>query len=81
MRPPRHEPRAPDLDAAQIDLVRAMASKCGLTLTERQMAILLEAAPYALAMADRVRRLHDRDVEPANTFRVAPMDGKTRAVR
>ncbi len=81
VRPPRHEPRAPDLDAAQIDLVRAMASKCGLTLTERQMAILLEAAPYALAMADRVRRLHDRDVEPANTFRVAPMDGKTRAVR
>ena len=24
----------------------------------------------ALSMVDRVRRLHDRDVEPANTFRV-----------
>ena len=68
--PPRHEPHAPDLDAAQTELVRAMATRCGLKLTERQMALLLEAAPYALAMADRVRRLHDRDVEPANTFRV-----------
>jgi aspartyl-tRNA(Asn)/glutamyl-tRNA(Gln) amidotransferase subunit A len=68
--PPRHEPHAPDLDAAQTELVRAMASRCGLKLTERQMALLLEAAPYALAMADRVRRLHDRDVEPANAFRV-----------
>ena len=36
------------------------------------MAMLLEVAPYALAMADRVRRLHDRDVEPANTFRPPP---------
>ena len=68
--PQRHEPHAPDLDAAQTELVRAMATRCGLKLTERQMALLLEAAPYALAMADRVRRLHDRDVEPANVFRV-----------
>jgi aspartyl-tRNA(Asn)/glutamyl-tRNA(Gln) amidotransferase subunit A len=68
--PPAYEPGAPELDAAQIDLVRAMVKKCGLTLTERQMAMLLEAAPHVLAMADRVRRLHDRDVEPANTFRV-----------
>ena len=68
--PPRHEPQAPDLNAAQTELVRAMATRCGLKLTERQMALLLEAAPYALAMADRVRRLHDRDVEPANSFRV-----------
>lgn len=68
--PPRHEPGPPDLDTAQIDLVRAMARKCGLKLTERQMAILTQVAPYALSMADRVRRLHDRDVEPANTFRV-----------
>ena len=69
--PPTHEPTPPaDLDAFGIDLVLAMAKKCGLKLTERQTAILLEAAPYALAMADRVRRLHDREVEPANTFRV-----------
>lgn len=69
--PPRHEPKPPaDLDTGQIDLVHAMARKCGLKLTGRQAALLLEAAPYALAMADRVRRLHDRDLEPANTFRV-----------
>jgi aspartyl-tRNA(Asn)/glutamyl-tRNA(Gln) amidotransferase subunit A len=69
--PPHHEPKPPaDLDTGRSDLVLAMARKCGLKLTERQTAILLEVAPYALAMADRVRRLHDRDVEPANTFRV-----------
>jgi Asp-tRNA(Asn)/Glu-tRNA(Gln) amidotransferase A subunit family amidase len=69
--PPTHEPAPPaGLDASGIDLVLAMAKKCGLTLNERQTAILLEAAPYALAMADRVRRLHDRAVEPANTFRL-----------
>jgi aspartyl-tRNA(Asn)/glutamyl-tRNA(Gln) amidotransferase subunit A len=68
--PPSHEPQAPDLSIAQIDLVRAMAKKSGLKLTDRQMALLLEAAPYALGMADRVRRLHDRHVEPANSFRV-----------
>jgi aspartyl-tRNA(Asn)/glutamyl-tRNA(Gln) amidotransferase subunit A len=69
--PPTHEPAPPtDLDASGIDLVLAMAKKCGLKLTERQTAILLETAPYALAMADRVRRLHDRDVEPASTFRL-----------
>jgi aspartyl-tRNA(Asn)/glutamyl-tRNA(Gln) amidotransferase subunit A len=69
--PPHHEPKPPvDLDMAQVDLVRSMARKCGLKLSERQMAILLEVAPYALSMADRVRRLHDRDVQPANMFRV-----------
>jgi aspartyl-tRNA(Asn)/glutamyl-tRNA(Gln) amidotransferase subunit A len=68
--PRSHEPKAPDLDGGQIDLVRGMAAKCGLTLTERQMAILLEVAPYTLAMADRVRRFHGFDVEPANAFRV-----------
>lgn len=69
--PPGHEPKPPaGLDAAQIDLVRALAKKSGLTLTERQTAILLEVSPHVLAMADRVRRPHDRDVEPASTFRV-----------
>jgi Asp-tRNA(Asn)/Glu-tRNA(Gln) amidotransferase A subunit family amidase len=68
---PAHEPTPPvDLGASTIDLVVAMAKKSGLKLTERQTAILLEVAPYALAMADRVRRPHDRDVEPANMFQV-----------
>ena len=77
--PPRHEPKPPDLDTAGIDLVRAMARRCGLQLTERQMALLLEAAPYALAMADRVRRLHDRDVEPANSFRPPIVASRSRS--
>lgn len=68
--PPRHEPKLPDeLDAKSIDLVRALAVKAGLSLNERQMGLLLEAAPYALAMADRVRRMHDRSAEPCNVFR------------
>jgi aspartyl-tRNA(Asn)/glutamyl-tRNA(Gln) amidotransferase subunit A len=69
--PPSHEPKPPaDLDTPTIELVTGMVRKCGLKLTERQLAMVLEAAPAVLAMADRVRRLHDRDVEPANTFRV-----------
>ena len=32
--------------------------------------IALLSLSYALSMADRVRRLHDGDVEPANTLRV-----------
>jgi aspartyl-tRNA(Asn)/glutamyl-tRNA(Gln) amidotransferase subunit A len=68
--PPRHEPSAPrDLDLGQVDLVRAMVKKAGLKLNERQMAIVLEVAPYVLAMADRVRRMHERSLEPANVFR------------
>jgi aspartyl-tRNA(Asn)/glutamyl-tRNA(Gln) amidotransferase subunit A len=68
--PAHHEPGRPELDAPRIGLVLAMAERCGLRLTDRQTAILLEAAPYALAMADRVRRRHAREVEPANMFRV-----------
>jgi aspartyl-tRNA(Asn)/glutamyl-tRNA(Gln) amidotransferase subunit A len=71
--PPPHEPAPPhDMDAQQIDLVQAMVKKAGLTLNDRQMAILLEVAPYALAMADRVRRMHDRSLEPCNVFRFPP---------
>ena len=68
--PTRHEPAPPrDLDAGQIDLVRAMVKKAGLRLNERQMAMLLEVAPYVLAMAERVRRMHERSLEPCNVFR------------
>ena len=68
--PPRHSPRIPaSLDPAQIDLVRALVRKARLPLDERTMALVLEAAPYVLAMADRVRRLHARSLEPCNVFR------------
>jgi len=70
LNPPRHEPTLPDeLNTSQIDLVRAMVKKAGLTLNERQMAMVLEVAPYVLAMADRVRRMPERALEPCNVFR------------
>ena len=74
--PSRHEPAAPTgLDAGQIDLVRAMVKKAGLRLNERQMAMVLEVAPYVLAMADRVRRMPERSLEPCNVFRFPPQVG------
>ena len=73
LNPRRHEPRMPDtLDPAQADLVRALVKKAGLALNERQMALVLEVAPYVLAMADRVRRMHERSAEPCNVFRFPP---------
>jgi aspartyl-tRNA(Asn)/glutamyl-tRNA(Gln) amidotransferase subunit A len=68
--PPRWEPQTPaDMDAGTVDLVRKMVAKAKLPLDERKMAILLAMAPHALAMADRVRRMHERAAEPANVFR------------
>jgi aspartyl-tRNA(Asn)/glutamyl-tRNA(Gln) amidotransferase subunit A len=74
--PRRHEPRVPDtLDPAQVDLVRALVKKAKLPLNERQMTLVLEAAPYVLAMADRIRSMHDRSAEPCNVFRFPPEVG------
>jgi len=71
--PPRHEPRMPEnLSAEDANLVRALAKKAGLKLNDRQMSSLLEVAPYVLAMADRVRRMHERSEEPCNAFRFPP---------
>ncbi len=68
--PPTHTPAKPKgLDAKTVALVRSLAAKAQLQLNERQMGLLLEAAPYALAMADRVRRKHERSAEPCNVFR------------
>jgi len=41
-------------------------------LSERQMAMVLEVAPFVLAMADRVRRMPERSLEPCNVFRFPP---------
>lgn len=67
--PKGNEPQAPDLDAATRNLVLDMARRAGLRLNDAQQAILLEAAPYALAMADRIHRDRDRMEEPALIFR------------
>ena len=62
------EPK-PDVDAATRALVETMARRNGLKLNERQMAILLENAPYALAMTERIRTPRNRMDEPSSTFR------------
>lgn len=67
--PKGNEPDASSVDAATRDLTLRMASRAGLRLDERQMAILFEVAPHALAMANRIRRDRDRFEEPALVFR------------
>ncbi|MEQ1774889.1 MAG: amidase [Burkholderiales bacterium] len=64
------EPK-PDIDAATRGVVETMAKRAGLNLNERQMAILLENAPAALEMANRLRKPRDRMDEPSSTFRFA----------
>lgn len=64
------EPK-PDADAATRALAETMAKRAGLKLNERQMAILLENAPAALEMANRIRKPRARLDEPSSTFRFA----------
>jgi aspartyl-tRNA(Asn)/glutamyl-tRNA(Gln) amidotransferase subunit A len=66
---PGNEPVRPDVDAKTVNLVEQMARRAGLDLNERQMTILLESAPYALAMAERIRKPRDRMDEPSLVFR------------
>jgi aspartyl-tRNA(Asn)/glutamyl-tRNA(Gln) amidotransferase subunit A len=75
---PGNEPVRPDLDRKTVDLVEQMAARAGLALNERQMTILLESAPYALAMAERVRKPRDRMDEPSLVFRFSDTGGKPR---
>lgn len=67
--PKGNEPDGNNIDAKTRTLALDMAARAGLKLNEYQQAILLEAAPYALAMAERVRRDRDRFEEPALVFR------------
>jgi aspartyl-tRNA(Asn)/glutamyl-tRNA(Gln) amidotransferase subunit A len=67
--PRGNEPDASGVDAATRDLVLDLAARAGLRLNERQQAILLECAPYALEMAQRVRKDRGRFEEPALVFR------------
>ena len=67
---------APDLtpdtshcDATTRDFATRMAKNAGLKLSEAQNEILLEAAPYAFAMAQRLRKNRNWFQEPANVFR------------
>ncbi len=64
-----NEPKAGDVDTKTRGRALDMAARAGLKLDERSQAILLEAAPYAFAMADRIRRTRSRFDEPALVFR------------
>jgi len=66
---PGNEPARPDLAPKTVSLVEQMALRAGLKLDERQMTILLEGAPYALAMAERMHKPRDRMEEPSLVFR------------
>lgn len=57
------------VDESTRKLVEQQTQRAGLKLDEMQMALLCEVAPYAFAMAQRIRRIRDRSLEPANVFR------------
>jgi aspartyl-tRNA(Asn)/glutamyl-tRNA(Gln) amidotransferase subunit A len=60
------------VDAETRDLCVKAARRAGLPLDEPMLAQLLEGAPYALGMAQRLRRDHDPHHEPANVFSFPP---------
>ena len=70
--PVRLKPPAPVSMAVTAEM-RATAASCarqaGLKLSDRQFDHLLRAAPYALAMLERVRNARPRAAEPAGHFR------------
>src|SRR6185503_1164395 len=55
-------------DPATRDLCATAARRAGLRLDDQMMAQLLEGAPYALGMVERLRRDHGPSHEPANIF-------------
>jgi aspartyl-tRNA(Asn)/glutamyl-tRNA(Gln) amidotransferase subunit A len=56
-------------DAATREACATAAQRAGLHLNDEQFAQLLEGAPYALSMVQRLRRDHRYTDEPANVFR------------
>jgi aspartyl-tRNA(Asn)/glutamyl-tRNA(Gln) amidotransferase subunit A len=67
--PPVLAGTADQTDAATREACAYAAQRAGLTLNDEQFAQLLEGAPYALGMVQRLRRDHDYADEPANVFR------------
>ncbi len=66
--PPILSGGADQVDAETRDLCVKAARRAGLQLDDLLLAQLLEGAPYALAMVQRLRRDHDLHHEPANVF-------------
>jgi aspartyl-tRNA(Asn)/glutamyl-tRNA(Gln) amidotransferase subunit A len=68
------EPVAPETR----DLCVRAARRAGIPLDDLMLAQLLEGAPYALGMVQRLRRDHDPHHEPANVFSMpAPLKETT----
>lgn len=59
----------PDIDGCTLEIVKMLAQRAGLVLTESQLEELYHTAPYTFAMAQRIRRPRERSEEPANGFR------------
>lgn len=57
-----------DVDAETRHFVDRQLSQAGVELADVQRALLYEVAPYARAMAARIRRKRARAVAPANVF-------------
>jgi aspartyl-tRNA(Asn)/glutamyl-tRNA(Gln) amidotransferase subunit A len=67
---PQHlTPDTSGCDADTRELAVRMAKNAGLKLNDSQTEILLEAAPYAFAMTQRLRKNRNWFDEPANVFR------------
>ena len=64
-----NEPVAADMDAKRRDFILRTAERAGLKLNDMQTTILLETAPFALAMAERIRKPRSRMEEPSLVFR------------
>jgi len=66
--PPILAGTADDTDAVTRRACAYAAGRAGLTLNDEQFAQLLEGAPYALEMVQRLRHNHHYAHEPANVF-------------
>jgi aspartyl-tRNA(Asn)/glutamyl-tRNA(Gln) amidotransferase subunit A len=70
--PPVLSGAAGQVDAAIRDLCARAARRAGLRLDDLMLDQLLEGAPYALGMVERLRRDHGLSHEPANIFTFPP---------
>jgi aspartyl-tRNA(Asn)/glutamyl-tRNA(Gln) amidotransferase subunit A len=66
--PPVLSGTADQAGAATRDLCATAARRAGLRLDDLMLTQMLEGAPYALGMAERLRRDHGLGHEPANVF-------------
>ena len=68
------------VDESTRRLVDQHVKRAALKLSSEQFALLCEVAPYALAMAGRIRRSRDRSDQPANVFVFRAVRNKTNRV-